>query len=405
MTMRKICLRRIFKIINGGTPESDEKYWNGSVPWATPIDVGSVDGKYLESTQRSLTRLGVLTGSRTIPGNSLILSTRAPIGYIAQTTGQTAFNQGCRGLVAIIPADIRYFRYQLYALRDKLVATGTGSTFMELSTDSLAAIPMTCPSLNEQHRIADFLDRETSRIATLINAIYAESSLLHFKRLSLLASAFQNDGLKRARIGYYLELVTSGPRGWSEYVGSHGTPFFRSANIRRDEIEPNLEELALVDLPRSAAAEAMRSRIRVGDVLVGITGANTGWVSLADERIAQANVSQHVCLVRPGKAIDGRWLAYALSAPQIQKLLLGSQYGGTKTQLSLSNIRDLTLPLPPLGTQKRFSAAISERLATITTARALRDRQLALLTERHQALITSVVTGHIDVATARGVAT
>jgi type I restriction enzyme S subunit len=269
------------------------------------------------------------------------------------------------------------------------------STSFDPATLSNLQVP--CPPLDEQRRIADFLDAETARIDQLVSAIAESLALLHAKRQSLLMSAFPDQGCPTARIGYYLELVTSGPRGWGEFVGSVGTPFFRSANLRRDEIEPNLEELAVVDPPLSAAAEAARSRVRIGDVLIGITGANTGWVSLADQRIAHANVSQHVCLVRPGKMIDGRWLAYALSAPQVQELLLGSQYGGTKTQLSLGDIRDLTVPLPTLPEQRRVVASIAEGLSGITAERSLRDRQLALLAERRQALITAAVTGGITV--------
>lgn len=301
----------------------------------------------------------------------------------------------------------RFFHYLMrssslavqFRIRSKGIRPGQWRIYWE----DLADIRVTLPSADEQRRIANFLDAEAYRVGKLITAITKQSNLLHCKRRSLLMAALDKDGCVSTRVGYYLELVTSGPRGWSNYVSSHGTPFFRSANISRDEIAPNLKELALVDLPQSATAEAMRSRIRVGDVLVGITGANTGWVSLADERIARANVSQHVCLVRPGKEIDGRWLAYALSAPQIQEQLLGSQYGGTKTQLSLSNIRTLTLPLPPLDIQQTTSTAIGEQLATITTARALRNRQVVILIERQQALITSVITGQIDVATAAGV--
>jgi type I restriction enzyme S subunit len=315
-----------------------------------------------------------------------------------------AFNQGCRGLVPTVPADTRYFRYQLLALREELVSRGAGSTFMELSTDALAAVPVIRPPLDEQRRIADFLDAETARIDGLIRVISESSNLLQAKRRALLMSAFPDHGCTTARLGYYLNLVTSGPRGWGDYVRSQGTPFFRSANLRRDEIEPNLEDLALVDPPLSTAAETARSRVRIGDVLIGITGANTGWVSLADQRIAQANVSQHVCLVRPSNLIDGRWLAYALSAPQVQELLLGSQYGGTKTQLSLGDIRNLVMPLPSLDEQHEIVAAITEGLAAITAERALRDRQLTLLSERRQALITAAVTGQIDVTTAQGVA-
>lgn len=60
--------------------------------------------------------------------------------------------------------------------------------------------------------------------------------------------------------------------------------------------------------------------------------------------------------------------------------------------------------LPSLDEQHKIVAAITEGLAAITAERTLRDRQLALLFERRQALITAAVTGQIDVTTAQGVA-
>jgi type I restriction enzyme, S subunit len=248
------------------------------------------------------------------------------------------------------------------------------------------------PALDQQRRIANFLDAETERLDRLASAISEGSTLLQTRRHAVLMSAFPQQS-EYVRLGYFLDLVTSGPRGWGDYVGDEGNPFFRSANLRRDSVDPNLEDLALVEPPPSAAAEATRSRVRIGDVLIGITGANTGWVSLASQRIDRANVSQHVCLVRPGKRVEGRWLAYALSAPQVQELLLGSQYGGTKTQLSLGDIRDLVMPIPPVEEQQRIVANISEGLAAITAEHALRQKQLAVLAERRQALITAAVTG------------
>lgn len=301
-----------------------------------------------------------------------------------------------RGTATVEP---RYFKYYFRsALLISQLANLTqgirqGQT---IDMEAFANLTLPVPLLDEQRRIADFLDTETARIDRLVNAILEGAGLLQARRQALLMSAFPRQR-ERVRLGYFLDLVTSGPRGWGDYVGNEGTPFFRSANLRRDTIDPNLEDLALVESPPSAAAEATRSRVRIGDVLVGITGANTGWVSMADQRIDRANVSQHVCLVRPGNKVEGHWLAYALSAPQVQELLLGSQYGGTKTQLSLGDIRDLVIPLPPVEEQQRIVADISEGLAAITIEYALRQKQLMVLAERRQALITAAVTGGIAV--------
>ncbi len=302
--------------------------------------------------------------------------------------------------------DPRYVCYLMNSLHSsgfmrQFVNQTTG--IQNLDAEVLLAQPCTVPPLDEQRRIADFLDAETEHLGVISRVIERRISLLEDRRRALLTSVFADSRSKSVRLGYYLDLVTSGPRGWGDFVGSKGVPFFRSANLRRNGIEPNLDSLALVEPPGSAAAEALRSRVRAGDVLVGITGANTAWVALADDRVSGANVSQHVCLARPGRAVDGEWLAFALSAPRVQELLLGSQYGGTKTQLSLADIRDLIIPIPAPNEQQEIAARVRNELAQISGEREIRARQLGLLSERRQALIAGAVTGQVDVSTARRV--
>jgi type I restriction enzyme, S subunit len=337
---------------------------------------------------------------RVLPGD-VLLSVRAPVGALNIADRSYGIGRGLAGIRAR-DADSRFIWWWLHSQRPALDAMSNGTTYRAVTAEDVGELPFPQINVDEQCRIADFLDAETARIDRLSGAISKSSNLLQVKRRALLRSIFSDDGCASVRLGYYLDLVTSGPRGWGEYVGLQGTPFFRSANLRREGIEPNLDALTLVEPPPSASAEALRSRVRMSDVLIGITGANTGWVSFADQRIANANVSQHVCLVRPSKMVEGRWLAYALSAPQVQELLLGSQYGGTKTQLSLGDIRDLVLPLPPNSDQRRIAANIGDGLTAIAAEQAARDRQLILLEERRQALITAAVTGQIDVKTARG---
>ena len=161
-------VRRVFRIVNGGTPASDQRNWDGEVSWATPVDLAKCDGSKISDTQRSITIAGLHSGSNSVPEGSLIVSSRAPIGYIAETTGVMAFNQGCKGLVPTRKVDIRFFRYQLSTMVEQLQSYGQGSTFSELSADYLATIPIVVPSLFQQQHIADYLDIETARIDSLI---------------------------------------------------------------------------------------------------------------------------------------------------------------------------------------------------------------------------------------------
>lgn len=164
----KVALRRVLSIVNGGTPTTDLANWDGGVSWATPVDLSARNGGRLGVTARTLTPLGLKSGSRSVPAGSLIVSIRAPVGYVAETSAETAFNQGCRGLVPATSVDARYFRYQLGSLTAVMHAESQGSTFQELSSERLAQMQVVAPPVDQQRRIADHLDAETARIDTLI---------------------------------------------------------------------------------------------------------------------------------------------------------------------------------------------------------------------------------------------
>lgn len=184
-----VAIRRVFRVVNGGTPTSDEANWQGEVMWATPVDLAGVDGGRIVSTARTLTREGLHSGSAAVPAGSIVLSTRAPIGYVVETTSELAFNQGCRGLVPRAEVDVRYFRYQLLARRPDLVALGLGSTFAELSSDALASVKVAYPSLRVQRELADQLDAQTARIDALIRKTGQVIDRLTERRQALITAA------------------------------------------------------------------------------------------------------------------------------------------------------------------------------------------------------------------------
>ena len=141
-------VRRLFLVVNGGTPTSDCANWNGDVAWATPVDLAKTNGRVISTTERQLTRQGLETGSARVPGGSLLVSNRAPIGYVALAGGPMAFNQGCKGLVPQDQLDPRYFLYQLGSLLPELESRGQGSTFSELSAEALASVRVANPPLS-----------------------------------------------------------------------------------------------------------------------------------------------------------------------------------------------------------------------------------------------------------------
>ncbi len=185
-------LYKVATIVNGGTPNTKVvEYWGGKVQWLTPKDMGGMSRREIEQTSRTLTESGLKNSSaRIVPLNSVILSTRAPIGHLAINLTPMAFNQGCRGLIPSKVLDHRFLYFVLYMNTTLLKELGTGTTFKELSATNLKLLPVQIPPITDQKRIVALLDKVFEGIeqarATYKKKLFDLNSL----RLSLLQRAF-----------------------------------------------------------------------------------------------------------------------------------------------------------------------------------------------------------------------
>lgn len=161
-------LGEVCDIINGGTPKTNiDEYWNGNINWITPKDMGKLTSKYVYETERNITELGLKKSSaKLIPKNSIILSSRAPIGHLAINKVEISTNQGCKG---IIPLNINehYIYYFLLNSVEYLDSLGSGTTFKELSNTKLSEVLIPIPPIEEQKEIVERLDKGFELIDSL----------------------------------------------------------------------------------------------------------------------------------------------------------------------------------------------------------------------------------------------
>ena len=382
-------VRRLFTVVNGGTPTADVDNWDGDVAWATPMDLGASNGGLLGSTGRTITERGLATGSAAIGPGCLLCSTRAPIGYVVQTSTRTAFNQGCRGLVPRTALDVRFYRYAIAALSPALQVRGQGSTFSELSTEGLASLPVPNPATREQCAIADFLDAATARIDDLLS-----------KKQRLV-------GLLQERVDS--ELMT--------FVGSsdivHGKEAVTAAPIRRVlcKLDRPVREDQIVTAFRDGQVTARALRrsegftqswtdaarvqgVRSGDVVVHGLDGFAGAIGTS-EVDGVCSPIYHVAIPTDGgdSHCHGRLL----------RLLATTGYLGmfaSSTRERAVDFRNWDLfgriPIPRIDVvdQRR----IGDRIRKLAPLRVAVDRSAELVAERKQALVTAAVTGQLDLA-------
>ena len=137
----------IFTIKGGGTPSTKEpSYWNGDIAWTSPRDLSIAKSLYMFSTERSITELGLAkVSSGLLPTGTLLMSSRAPIGYLALIDIEVAVNQG---YIAIINDDLysNQFMYLWCKANMELIKnSGNGSVFQEISKASFRELPFVCP--------------------------------------------------------------------------------------------------------------------------------------------------------------------------------------------------------------------------------------------------------------------
>jgi type I restriction enzyme S subunit len=149
----------IAKVIGGSTPStSDPSNFDGDVPWLTPKDLSSPHDRFVLRGQRNLSRKGLQSCSaQLLPPKAVLLSSRAPIGYVAIAKGPIATNQGFRNLVLGPGFEPEFVYYWLTANRDELERHASGSTFKELSGSALKQIRIRVPPFPEQRAIAHIL--------------------------------------------------------------------------------------------------------------------------------------------------------------------------------------------------------------------------------------------------------
>ena len=155
-------------ITGGGTPKTEiNEYWNGDIVWVTPADLSNKK-KYIDDSYRRISKLGLENSSaKIISPNSIIMSSRAPIGYLSINTTSVCTSQGCKSFTPFSSelTDINYVYYFLLAVIEDIKKRGSGTTFKEISGSEFGKTLILIPPHIEQIKIV----RKIERLNLLIN--------------------------------------------------------------------------------------------------------------------------------------------------------------------------------------------------------------------------------------------
>ena len=148
-------------VVGGATPSTKniENYENGTIAWITPKDLSTFSGRYIKQGERNITELGLKSCStQLLPKDTVLFSSRAPIGYVAIAENEVCTNQGFKSVIPNENIDPLFLFYLLKYNKDTIESMGSGTTFKEVSGNTMKNIVVRVPiDIKTQKQIAQIL--------------------------------------------------------------------------------------------------------------------------------------------------------------------------------------------------------------------------------------------------------
>ncbi|MDX9994703.1 MAG: restriction endonuclease subunit S [Rhodocyclaceae bacterium] len=366
----------VCEVVNGGTPKTGvSEYWDGPHQWITPAEMGKRATPYIDQTERTITDVGLQNSSaRLLPAQSVILSSRAPIGHLVINAVPMATNQGCKGLVPRDGLDCKYLYYYLASIVPLLNDLGTGATFKELSGGKLKEVPIPVPPLPEQHRIVAILDAAFDGIATA--KVNAEQNLQNARAL------FES---------HLQKVFTERGEGWWETtLEKCCEQIFAGGDVPKDRCSQERTAKYSVPIYSNGAKDdglyGFTDAARVTKPSITISARGTiGFSAIRTEPFLP--VVRLIVLTPDENSVDLSFLHYAVQ---------GMNFGNTGTsipQLTVPNLTGRKLHLPSPAQQKVIVAKLDAVREETQRLEFLYRQKLAALEELKKSLLHQAFSG------------
>lgn len=366
---RHVRIDEISDVVGGGTPKTGElDYWDGDIGWISPRDLSSHSARYISRGARSITARGLHESSaQLLPAGTVLVSSRAPIGYVAIAEQPLATNQGFKSLVLGQGCLPEFYYYVMSTMKPMMEAVAGGSTFKEISGRVMKALVVPHPPLDEQRAIAEVLGSIDDRIEWC-KAL--ASQLLELTRAH-----------HRLRCEASSKSVSIGDCAAVDFGAPYDSAQFNTKRIGKPLIR--IRDIDALDAS-AYTTQTHRAEVQIapGDIVVGMDGEFRAHLW----RGPLAVLNQRVCTFRPvdpNRTVD---LLHALEEPL--KISEASISGTTVSHLGKRHIDDFVLTMP-----SESSGSLMEATAKI----ALLGSEIRMLTEMRRALLPPLVSGDVRI--------
>ncbi len=395
-------IKEIGKVAGGTTPSTRIKeYWDGNVPWLTPKDLRNYEYPYISRGERNITQQAVEEASlKLFPKGTVLLTTRAPIGYVAIAENPITTNQGFRN---VIPKNIvsEYLYYYFKNITYYLQSLAGGSTFGELTGSTLKELLIPYPPLDEQSRIATVL----SWFDDLIENKKRQNDILEKTAMAIFKSWFVDfEPFKDEEFIYNEELDREIPKGWEvKKLGQIVSTQYGFTTSGEETGETKL--LRIMDINKTFIIDwgnvpfcnidddnYSKYRLKDKDIVISRIG-DIGKVAIVEDPPQSVFASYLIRLKIKSERLTPYFLYYWLKGPDYQRYICGAAEGSTRPNTNAEVIKAGPVLVPPEEIIKKFEEMVDALRQKIIT----NQKEIMVLKKARDALLPKLVFGKLRV--------
>lgn len=401
-------LDEIGQISSGSTPSTTiKRFWDGDIVWVTPHDLARINTPYLDDSNKKITEAGLESCSANLtPPGSLVISSRAPIGYLALPVVDFCTNQGCKSIKLKPQFDSEFTYYNVLFNIESIKSLGEGTTFAEISKAAISTVKFDFPeSKSEQAKIAEVLST-VDRAIEQTEALIAKQQRIKAGLLQdLLTRGIDECGNLRSEATHAFKDSPLGriPVEWevktcgtickrvvvgivirpTQYYKEEGIRILRSANIRENKLDAS----DFVYMSSKDNVRLSKSRVSTGDLVTVRTGYPGTTATITDD-FNDCNCVD-IIISRPDPdTIRSEYLSSWINSSYGKAQVAEGQGGLAQQHFNVGKMKALLVNIPPTGEQQKIESIILKQEETINDLTCNRSKLYSIKTALMQDLLT-----------------
>ena len=315
--------------------------------------MSSLESNYINDSYRKITKLGLdKSSAKLMPKGSIIMSSRAPIGYIAINTVEACTSQGCKSLVPYLIETNEFLLYVIKASITRIIEASKGTTFDEISGTKFGEILVPLAPLKEQFKICKLINDSYKTVNAISDDYTCVKDYISIAKRKILDSIFgPNSSYKSYYTNKKLSQISKVVFGQSP-SGKDIFPYFSDKGT---EFHQGKLSFGIKYLNNSKKYCTNPKKVTNGNSILMSVRAPVGDINLCNRVVC---IGRGLCSIEPEPSIDIEYLFYYLLTQKNH--LLSEATGSTFSAIKSNDVKNINVPICSLEIQGKIVLYIKQ---------------------------------------------